>query len=384
MVVLYYTQTYFLDAAIETIRSLQEPSLELHLMIEITPDSKHSNIIHVNNLDKAAALSNLRTFLGEKKALAFEPYFKSVKSVHFLVFKRSSVLKRNTIYVLVHFLKLLYKIKPSVIHFDTITLRSLLFIPFITGVKKVITIHDPIPHLGDYSWKQSLTKNIYNKLAHKFVFYSKYAKSQFKQYYPYLKQPKYLIAFQPFTFNQLFEKSDLVESCILFFGRISYYKGIDLLMKAIPEVLKIYPHQIFVIAGRTDGYQLDYQFLKKYEHNILLLNRYINTNEAVRLIQKSKFLVCPYRDASQSGVLMTARAIGKPVIATNVGAFTEYIQDGVDGLIANPTCESLVEKILFFLNQNCYKDFEKCVEKNFSTHVAKDNQKTLLDAYSFN
>lgn len=384
MVVLYYTQTYFLDAAIETIRSLQVSDLELHLMIEITPDSKHSNIIHVNNLETFEALTSLKTLLGEKKAQAFEPYFKFVKSVQFVVYKRSSVLKRNTILVLISFLKQLYKIKPNIIHFDTITLRSLFFIPFITGVKKILTIHDPIPHLGESSWKQSITKKVYHRLAHKFVFYSKYAKCQFEHYYPNLNQPKYLIAFQPYTFNQHFIQSNLKPSCILFFGRISYYKGIDLLMHAIPSILKSYPHQIFVIAGRTDGCQLDYHFLKKYENNILLLNRYINTNEAVKLIQKSKFLVCPYRDASQSGVLMTARAIGKPVIATNVGAFAEYIQDGINGLIAEPTTESIVEKILFFLDQNRYKQYEKHVEKNYSIAIANTNKKTLLDAYLFN
>ncbi len=382
MVVLYYTQTYYLDAVIETIRSLKATDLQLHLVIEVAPESKSSNIIDIKCIDNADALSNFKSIVGIDKASAFEPYFKSVASIHFLVFKKSSFLNWNTFYVVKNFLKMFYNIKPKVIHFDTITLRTLLLIPFIIHCKKVITIHDPIAHIGESSWKKTCINYIYYHLADHFIFYSKYALNQFKMYYTKLNQPKHIIQFQPFTFNQQYIKSNIKPSCILFFGRISYYKGIDIFLEVIPEILKIYPDQIFVIAGKSDGYQLDYQFFKKYEHNILLLNRYINNNEVVQLIQKSKFLVCPYRDASQSGVLMTAKAIGKPVIATNVGAFSEYIQDGIDGLVVDFSKEIIKEKILYFLEHNRYKRFEKYVDKHYSNLVAEENCCTILSTYS--
>ena len=387
MTVLYYTQTYHLDAAIETIKALQNDGLELHLIIEITPESKRSNIININKLDKTNALSNFNTLLGDEKAKAFEPYFKSLKSIHFLVFKAQKAFSLDTINTLKSFLKLLYKIKPKVIHFDTITLRSLFLVPFIFSFKKIITIHDPIPHIGDANWKTNVTKLFYFKFANKFIFYSNYAKKQFEEYYPIYKQPKYLIQFQPFTFNQLFLNpiaNHVPPSCILFFGRISYYKGIDILIEAIPKILKKYPKQVFVIAGRSEGYILDYQFFKKYEHNVLLLNKYITPKEAVHLIQKSKFLICPYRDASQSGVLMTASAIGKSVIATSVGAFPEYIQHDVNGLIAEPTCSSLVEKVLYSLDNNRFKMHEQHIQKNYSSQIAFSNQTVLMQAYSTN
>lgn len=384
MTVLYYTQTYYLDAAIETIRAMQASELQLHLCIEITPDSRCTNIIHIKNLNDAKSLSDFSSLIGEQKAKAFEPYFKSLKSIHFVVYKQSSVFKLGTITTTIHFLKMLRIIKPNVIHFDTITLRSLFILPFILFLKKVITVHDPIAHIGETSWKTRLTKSIFFKLADHFIFYSNYAKRQFEYHYLNSTQPKSTIQFQPFTFNQQFIHTDRTPSCILFFGRISYYKGIDILLDAIPEILKLYPNQFFVIAGRSDGYNLDNHYFNKFKHNILLLNRYINSSEAVQLIQKSKFLVCPYRDASQSGVLMTARAIGKPVIATNVGAFSEYIEDGVNGLIAEPSKESIVEKILYLLAQNRFKDFENFIETSYSLNIADANKSTLLKAYSFN
>lgn len=386
MTVIYYTQSYYLDAAIETIKSMQGSGIKMHLVIEVTPDSMRTNILNIKNVSNEHAFTCYKEILGEEYAALFEPYFKELASVNMLVFKQSKAFSFNTILTMSKLIKYIFKIKPSVIHFDTVTLRSLLLAPFLLSIKKIITIHDPLMHLGEKSWKTSLTKNIFFSIADGFIFYSNYAKKQFDENFNQLSKSKHLLKFQPFTFNQYYKQSTSIvnDSCILFFGRISYYKGIDLLLDAIPIILQYYPNQIFVIAGKSDGYQLDYLFFKKYEHNIILLNRYINPKEAVHLIQKSKFLICPYRDASQSGVLMTAKAIGKPVIATNVGAFSEYIEDGHNGLIADPNKEAIADRILYCLDQNRFKSYESNIDKNYSQNLANTNQKVLLQAYFTN
>jgi glycosyltransferase involved in cell wall biosynthesis len=383
MTVLYYTQTYYLDAAIETIRSLDICNLELHLVIEITPDSKCSNIINIASLDNADAVTSFKSLIGEEATSTFEPYFKALKSVQFLVFKKNKVISLDTIKTIYYFSKLMRKIKPSVIHFDTVTLRSLFLLPLFFGLKRVITIHDPIPHLGAASFKTKAIHFINFTIANRFVFYSNYAKNQFEYHYYFLKQPRFVIQFQPYTYNQVFMKpvNQLTEPYILFFGRISFYKGIDILISTIPEILKIYPNQKFIIAGRSEGYTIDDQVIKKYKKNIVFINKYINSSDLVKLIQYSKFLVCPYRDASQSGVLMTALAIGKPVIATSVGAFPEYIQDGHNGLIAAPTSESFLERVLYFLESNRFIEATMNVDSSFSHSVAASNRNLLLQTY---
>jgi glycosyltransferase involved in cell wall biosynthesis len=61
--------------------------------------------------------------------------------------------------------------------------------------------------------------------------------------------------------------------------------------------------------------------------------RPIAESEVPALFRSADAVVLPYREIDQSGVLMTAIAFGKPVLATRVGGIPEIIQDGVHGYL---------------------------------------------------
>jgi glycosyltransferase involved in cell wall biosynthesis len=60
---------------------------------------------------------------------------------------------------------------------------------------------------------------------------------------------------------------------------------------------------------------------------------YVSSAGTGRLFDDAQVAVCPYTDASQSGVVLTAYAFGCPVVVTDVGGLAEYVEDGVTGLI---------------------------------------------------
>jgi glycosyltransferase involved in cell wall biosynthesis len=54
-----------------------------------------------------------------------------------------------------------------------------------------------------------------------------------------------------------------------------------------------------------------------------LIDRYLSNSDAAALFRSASVVVCPYRDATQSGVVLSAFAFGVPVIASAVGGLPE-------------------------------------------------------------
>lgn len=155
---------------------------------------------------------------------------------------------------------------------------------------------------------------------------------------------------------------------VLFFGRISPYKGVEYLLEAMNEVHKVIPDAQLTIAG---GGKI-YFNVEKYEKldYVKLINRYIGMEELADLLHKSYIVVCPYTDATQSGVVMTAFALNKPVIASNVGGMSESVHDGVNGLLVAPKdVNALSNAIISVLNNSI---LIKNIQKNIMMSIMKE------------
>ena len=138
------------------------------------------------------------------------------------------------------------------------------------------------------------------------------------------------------------------EKTILFWGRISPYKGIEYLLEAMEAIHKQIPNVRLVIAGGGRLY-FDYSPYKSRDY-IKLINRYITMEELGELLSSATVVVCPYTDATQSGVVMSAFTYQKPVVGTNVGGLPEMIDNGITGLLVPPKdSEALAESLISLL-----------------------------------
>ncbi|MBS1756744.1 MAG: glycosyltransferase family 4 protein [Bacteroidetes bacterium] len=383
MTVVYYTSTSYLDVIVETIQSIKN-SVNLHVVIEIAPSSKNSTIINVNELESKEMIETPENLLGKEKWEELKPYFKDVASVEFVVQKNKRAFSFETIKTAYKLGKYLKKYKADILHFDSISTCAIGLYFYARSKKVFIAIHDPVPHSGEASWREKIPKKLFFPLAKGFFFYSEFALKQFEKYYTRVKTALYGIKLQPYTFVQTYigERS-AKPGYVLFFGRLSYYKGIDILLNAIPIIVKELPNQHFIIAGKPDyDFKLDETLLQKVKSNVTFIERFLSTEELVKLIDNAQMVVCPYRDATQSGVVMTTFAVGKPVVATNVGSFAEYISDGVNGLLAEPDSPSIAQKILEALKNDFYADLQKNVEPNFSKQTGDYNASIIINAYN--
>ncbi len=148
--------------------------------------------------------------------------------------------------------------------------------------------------------------------------------------------------------NLCFPATEGVEDIdVLFFGRIKYYKGLDILVKTASLI----PQTNIVIAGR--GNLKKECKIDQLPSNCKHLNRYVADEELAKLIQRSKVVVLPYRDATGTQTIQSIYYYKKPIIATRVGCFPEYIIDGHGGIIVEPEEEiQLAKAINILLNSD--------------------------------
>lgn len=118
----------------------------------------------------------------------------------------------------------------------------------------------------------------------------------------------------------------------LFFGRFRAYKGLDLLRDAFGLLRRSHPEARLRVVGEGDAEALA-PGLSALE-GVRVEPRWVAEAGIPPLLAGAGALVLPYREASQSGVVSLAHALGVPVVATPVGGLAEQVTDGVDGAVA--------------------------------------------------
>jgi glycosyltransferase involved in cell wall biosynthesis len=138
---------------------------------------------------------------------------------------------------------------------------------------------------------------------------------------------------------------------ILFLGRVVPHKGIEYLVRAQPLITKYVDYARIVIAGKGPQFEQCRQLIQD-PNRILLLEGFIPNEVAADLFHRASVVVLPYLTASTSGILATAQAFGKPVVATRVGALSEYVEDKVTGILVPPANEEKLAAAIVELLKN--------------------------------
>ncbi|WP_433512439.1 glycosyltransferase family 4 protein [Nonomuraea sp. CA-143628] len=129
------------------------------------------------------------------------------------------------------------------------------------------------------------------------------------------------------------ERSAEVHGRLLFFGIVRPYKGLDLLLRALPEGVGLTVAGEF--WGGLDGTQALIGELGIADR-VELRPGYVAAEDVPKLFAAADALVLPYRNATASQNVWLGHEHGVPVIATRVGALADHITDGVDGLLVEP------------------------------------------------
>ena len=203
--------------------------------------------------------------------------------------------------------------------------------------KIILTVHDPIPHptIVCNTHQIQLNRKLGFKFFKNFIILNQAQKNDCIKINKLQNKNIYDSQLGRYDYLKIYEttKTD-DQKYILFFGQIASNKGLDILFPAMQEVHKTCPDTQLIVAGKgLFSFDISpYQNLRYID----IRNYFIPDHDLATLIQNSMFVVCPYKDATQSGVVMSAFAFNKPVIATNVGGFPEQVIHSKFGLIVEP------------------------------------------------
>lgn len=137
---------------------------------------------------------------------------------------------------------------------------------------------------------------------------------------------------------------------IMFFGYIRDYKGLDLLIDAWAMLHKrgLTQGRKLLVVGEVYGADTKYTeqiALLGIEEEVVMHTRFVPDGQVADYFSVAQMVALPYKSATQSGVTQVAYAFGVPMIVTRVGGLAEIVPDGVVGLLADVSAESVAEAI---------------------------------------
>ena len=243
-------------------------------------------------------------------------------------------------------------INPQIVHVLSAYLWMDVTLPLLRRRPLVMTVHDAHIHPGDKE-SSRLGHSLEWKCATQVSVHAEAIKQQLVADCGVAADKVHIVPHGTYDFYQRWARDGVKEqeNTILFFGRIWDYKGLRYLIEAEPLITARVPNARIVIAGRGDDFA-QYERMMVNRDRFVVLNERIPDEQVARLFQEASVVVCPYIEASQSGVLALANAFGKPVVATTVGGIPEMIAHGQTGLLVPPRDARCLAEAVVTLLQN--------------------------------
>ena len=136
---------------------------------------------------------------------------------------------------------------------------------------------------------------------------------------------------------------------ILFVGRLEKRKGFDYLLKAYKLVKQEVPDCRLIAVG--PGVRLRNKYEKRASKNGLkdvIFTGYATYSDLPRYYTTADIVCFPATGRESFGiVLLEAMAVGKPIVASDIGGYSSVLSDGVEGIAVPPRdANKLAEAIL--------------------------------------
>lgn len=171
-------------------------------------------------------------------------------------------------------------------------------------------------------------------------------------------------------------------SDVIFVGRFLSHKHADVLIRAIALVQKTRSNITCTIVGDGPEKEALHKLVTelKLEGNVTILGTVEGDAHLYGLMKASKILVLPSTQEGFGLVILEANAAGLPAITTphKDNAAKDLIQEGVNGVLAEPEERDLADKIIHILNNRETMDPTRDIEQYDWGYVVKNLRQVLV------
>lgn len=324
----YISPTFFSNVDVPYIHALREHCDVYYFAI--VPFDGRGYAINIKNLPEKGGIYPACDFPETKQFAGLI----DLNKTYIVYQKYRSSFSISNIIVTFQLLRQLLRLKCDVYHF-TEPLKFGEWPLYLLRKRSILSVHDPFMHSSN---TKSLIK-AYRALAFhafkRFIIFNKAQREDFIKAHHLNPEQVFDSSLSSYTYLRLYPAQEAPDyKYLLFIGTIRSHKGIEYLMEAMREVHVRYPDYKLVVAGSGKFY-FDISEYTKDDYYIII-NKFLDDDEQVPLIAHAECVVCPYIDATQSGVIMSAYAFDKPCIVTRVGGLPEMVGNGKYGLIVPP------------------------------------------------
>ena len=335
-------------------------------------------------------------------------YFKWIKLLSFVpksINDSSSTIKRilRAFDIILNYIFLIhyaFKNKPDIIHFQ--------WLPFleVTGIEKhilsmikrvsshtkiALTVHNIYPHEMDDAKKAKFAKR-FTKIGQYIDGYMVHLNGsrQLLSSIFNIQDNRIFLTYHGIYEAKGYESTKTTSTNdrinIILYGYQTKYKGADILI----EALKLMPPPCIekirtLIIGKSDM-----EMYSKYESiissiNTTWINKFVPEEELYHYIGKSDLILLPYRNITQSGVLLLALSYRKPVLTSDLPSFKETLEGYPDDYFfeaGNP--EALKNMLMRFINGGIDINLQKKVIESLNHKYSWEKAgKSTMDAYRY-
>lgn len=251
--------------------------------------------------------------------------------------------------------------KPDILHFQWLPLIEVstierIFIKILRFLapktKFLLTIHNVYPHDSSEEYKQVYRKRLSKVEPYfdKFIVHLETTKRDFCSAFGISTERVKVIhhgVLKPKGHDTVRRKRGNVLRLIMY-GNQSTYKGTDVFVNAMTLLPQEYKDKVHaLVVGKTYSNYLKELKEKKENANIEFIPEYVSDEDLYKYIADSDITVLPYREISQSGVLLLALSTKRLIITSDIPSFMETLVGmGEDTFFENGNATSLSKLII--------------------------------------